>query len=288
MRIPHAFIFALTSSLILGCAARPVRTTVFADPPVMTTDTVRESQPNDYLRVIYVPQGVAVTSLARAGALRAFATATALYEPPLQVRDFPSYSGLTNNDRQVLIAMRCRPPQPQKVDAVLATWPNLFAAVQRDVALPAGICSEASSDTATKVTCFARAFSDPPATAVPTTLAKTFDYAAELYAPGHEAEARWLQDKYGVFPAYSGTGYSVKDSYYLDKDPMSVNQILVKSVSSEYILKNVSLAEAGCRCISVAPYAGRGEDRLDPDFVEKAGGLGACRSVDRLPGNGHK
>ncbi len=63
---------------------------------------------------------------------------------------------------------------------------------------------------------------------------------------------------------------------------MTSQQILVKSVSSEYILKNISLADAGCRCISVAPYAGRADDMLDPDFIEQAGGEGVCKTVERL------
>jgi hypothetical protein len=60
-------------------------------------------------------------------------------------------------------------------------------------------------------------------------------------------------------------------------------QILVKSVSSEYILKNVSLPDAGCRCILVAPYPGRSSERLDPGFIERTGGDGVCKQVNRLP-----
>jgi hypothetical protein len=43
----------------------------------------------------------------------------------------------------------------------------------------------------------------------------------------------------------------VKDSYFIDKQPMTSRQMLVKSASSEYLLKNVSLKDAGCRCISL-------------------------------------
>src|SRR6202012_5898075 len=125
-------------------------------------------------------------------------------------------------------------------------------------------------------------FSDPPATVVPIALAQVFSYAGVLYDAQHASMAKWLQDNYGIFPAFSGSGYSVKDSYSLSSEPMSSQQILVKSVSSEYILKNVSLSEAGCRCISVPPYSGRSSDRLDPDFIRQAGGDGMCKSVDRL------
>jgi hypothetical protein len=63
---------------------------------------------------------------------------------------------------------------------------------------------------------------------------------------------------------------------------MTSQQILAKSVSSEYIVKNVSLSAAGCRCISVAPYPGRSNAQFDPNFIEQAGGDGICREVGRL------
>jgi hypothetical protein len=140
-----------------------------------------------------------------------------------------------------------------------------------------------SPNTATEV---AYAGWRPPATVVLRT-AHVFSYAGVLFDAEHASMAKWLQDNYGIFPAFTGSGYSVKDSYSLSSEPMSSQQILVKSVSSEYILKNVSLSEAGCRCISVAPYPGRSDDRLDPDFIAKTGGDGVCASVPRLSPNSH-
>jgi hypothetical protein len=272
---------------VTGCAthhrtgaANPVQ--LSASAPVVISGSVRESLPGDYLRVSFLPPGTVVTNLSRPGALRAFTTATALYSPPLKLADMPNYSGLVNNDEKMLVAMRCRPTHPEAVDAVLATWPNVFLAVQRDVPLAPGACDASPTDPATQMACFARAFSDPPATKVPSSLAHTFNYAATLYDADHAALAQWLQNNYGIYPAFSGMGYSVKDSYSIDKQPMSSQEMLVKSVSSEYILKNVTLADAGCRCISVAPYSGRSNDPVDPDFISQAGGDGACKAVDRL------
>ncbi len=287
MRVVLPVVYAAIASLACGCARHSVRPASLAQPPIVVLDTVRESLPNDYLRVTFLPAGVQVTSLSRPGAIRAFATATPLYVPPLRLKELPYYSGLVNNDAQVLMAMRCRPPQPEKVDAVLATWPNVFLVIQRDVPVDAAACTAPSPPTATQVACYARAFSDPPATIVPSALAHVFSYAGALYDADHAPMAKWLQDNYGIFPAFAGSGYSVKDSYSLSSEPMSSQQILVKSVSSEYILKNVSLSEAGCRCISVAPYPGRSDDRLDPDFIAKEGGDGACTSVPRLGASSH-
>ena len=282
MRISLSLVLGVIALLGSGCAIHRVPAVTTIAAPITVSNTVREADPNDYLRVSFLPAGVPVSSLSRPGAMRAFATATLLYSPPLKLADFPAYSGLINNDANVLVAMRCRPERPEAVDALLATWPNVFLAIQRDVPIDAHVCASAPADPAQQAACFAKAFVDPPSTAVPTSLANTFQYAAELFDAHHTALAKWLKDNYGIFPAFSGIGYSVKDSYFLDTQPMTSQQILVKSISSEYILKNVSLPAAGCRCISVPSYPGRSNDPLDPDFIASAGGNGMCKEVKKL------
>jgi len=285
-----AILLACAGMVLLsaGCAAHraraanPVAAAAPAPAAVVVSDSVREALPGDYLRLIFPPPGRVITKLSGPSALRAFTTATTLYSPPLKLAEMPYYSGLMDKDSETLVALRCRPPRPEVVDAVLATWPNVFLAVQRDVPLAPGACEAAPTETATQMACFARAFSDPPATKVPTALAHTFSYAAILYDAGHTTLAEWLRSNYGIYAAFSGTGYSVKDSYSLDSQPMSSQQALVKSVSSEYILKNVTLKDAGCRCISVEPYQGRSRDPVDPNFIWAAGGDGACKAVKRL------
>jgi hypothetical protein len=133
-------LFLVCSCAVLfstGCAAR--RAAKINSAPIVISDSVRESLPGDYLRVSFLSPGTPVTNLSRPGALRAFATATALYSPPLKLAEMPYYSGLVNDDAKVLVAMRCEPPHPEAVDAVLATWPNVFLAVQRDIHLPSAL-----------------------------------------------------------------------------------------------------------------------------------------------------
>jgi hypothetical protein len=285
MRISFSLTLATAVLLTCGCAVQRVASRIASSEslaPVVANDAAREALPNDYLRVSFLPAGVPVTTLSRPGALRAFATTTPLYTPPLKLADLPAYSGLVNNDANVLVAMRCRPTHPEAVDALLATWPNVFVAIGRDVPLAPTACASAPADPATQTACYAKGFADPPSPAVPTALANTFTYAGALFDSNHTVMAKWLKDNYGIFPAFSGLGYSVKDSYYLDTQPMTTQQILVKSISPEYILKNVSLANGGCRCISVPPYPGRSGDRLDPDFIAQAGGDGICAEVKKL------
>ena len=267
--------FVILSSITLSLQAQHPDT-------VLVTDHVREATPDDFLRVTFVPTGVSVTTLSRPGSLRAFATATEVYDPPLKLKDFPAYSGLVNDDTKTLVAMRCQPPQPEKVDALLATWPNVFTAIQRDLALDPKKCDGTATDDDTRAFCFAHQYTDTSGDTVPISLAHTFSFAAQAFA-AYSPLAAWLKTKYGIFPAFSGLGFSVKDSYYLDaQHPIDAQEILVKSISPEYILKNTSLKDAGCSCISVAPYPGRSEDLLDPEFIHKHGGEGECKPVEKL------
>jgi hypothetical protein len=286
LRFPLPHICASAVLLACGCAAHHVSVNAASVPqaPAVVSGAVRETLPNDYLRVGFLKPGMPVSSIARPGAIRGFATATSLFTPPLKVGELPYYSGIINDDSSDLVAMRCQPPHPEAVDAVLATWPNVFAAIVRDVPVDEGACSASQPEVRTQVACYAKGFHDSQSATVPGLLAHTFDYAGVLFDKDHTAQAKWLKDNYGIFPAFAGTGYSVKDSYYLDNDhPMTSQQILVKSISSEYVLKNVSLAEAGCRCIRVPPYAGRADDHLDPEFITRAGGEGSCVTIDHLP-----
>jgi hypothetical protein len=264
--------------------------------PIVLDDTVREAVPNDYLRVVFIPPQSGpdpvpvVTMLGRSYNLRVFATATTLYQPPLTVSELPAYSGLQDNSTQYMMALRCRPPQPANVDAILATWPNVFQTIPIDTKLDPTVCSANPSDPTIQTACYASAFTaeDTPSGSVPTALGRVFSYAAVLFDDNHTAQAQWLKNNYGIYPAFAGTGYSVKDSYTLDAShPQTTATILAKSVSSEYLLKNVSLADAGCRCIAVPPYPQRAQDRLDPATIDQIGGNGSCNVVTKLPQTSH-
>ena len=283
-RFSSLFAFALLASVALpgGWAQVDPGAKKAVKDATQITDATREDTPNDFLRVTFVSAGTPVTTLNRPGSLRAFATATAFYEPPLTLKEFPLYSGLVNDDSKTLVAMRCQPPRRETTDAVLATWPNVFAAIQRDLGIDPAKCDAPAADDDTRAFCFAHSYTNEAGDNVPISLAHSMSYASKAFE-AYSPLAAWLKNKYGIFPAFSGLGFSVKDSYYLDaQHPMSTQQILAKSISPEYVLKNVSLKAAGCRCISVAPYEGRANDPLDPEFVWSAGGDGECKAVSKL------
>ena len=122
-------LFLVCAGAVLGsgCAAHRINGMTVVQSPIVVSDTIREVQPDDYLRISFLPDNVKATNLSHPGAQRAFATATPLFSPPLKLEEFPSYSGLMNDDKNVLVAMRCRPRHPETVDALLATWPKEVA-----------------------------------------------------------------------------------------------------------------------------------------------------------------
>lgn len=237
----------------------------------------------DFLRVSYVSSTTDVQSLGRPGALRAFVTATRFFQPAVPLAQMVTYPGLADQPAQDMVAMRCVSPSQEKVDAFLATWPNVFAAVQRDLAGRGFSCPSAAGAGDNEVYCIARQFSDTPNGVVVTTLANALDAANTLFDPAFAERAAWLRTNYGIYPAFSGLGFSVKDSYYLDPaHPTTGAQVLQNSIAPEYLVRNVTLADGSCRCIRVSPYDGRDQAALDPDFVWANGGVGSCTKVSRL------
>jgi hypothetical protein len=234
------------------------------------------------MRVVFVQHGTNVTNLSRPQARRAFTTATVLYFPPIRLDDYLHDSGLIDQEGKDLVVMRCRPPQKDAVDATLATWPNVLLAIQHDVPQSSDACDSKTSSLDQQASCFAKGFGDPPSASASSALANAFTYVGGLYDGNHTALTKWLSDNYGIYPAFSGIGYTVRDSYSIDRQPMTAQQVLVKSVSSEYVLKNVTLAEAGCHCVSITSTERHPDDLLDPDFIERAGGDGTCTQVHQL------
>ena len=275
---------ATTPAIAAAQAAAPVRVAV--PSPAVVSDNVRESVPNDFIRVTFIdPTKLPIAKITTLAGprKRAFVTATVLFEPPLALQTYPEYSGLGYSDSLELIAFRCRVQNPANVEATLATWPSVFKLVQEDVPVTDTICNAPFTDIGQQVSCYARAYQDKPEPTVPAALADVFNYAAALFQPPNSMESVWLKNTYGIYPAFAGSGYSIKDSQDLDPaHPMAAQEVLTKSVSSEYLVKNLPLADVGCRCIAVPPYPGRASDPLDPNFIAQAGGDGTCKEVPTL------
>ncbi|MDX2166310.1 MAG: hypothetical protein SF182_04580 [Deltaproteobacteria bacterium] len=232
----------------------------------------------DFLRLIFVPSSVQVTTLGGPRAVRVFVAASSYFTPALPLDEVAAYLGVPDNPALDLVALRCTPSPDSAVDARFASWPHVFDIVRADLAgqytcpPPSGAAPENS------VYCVAAGYSDPPLHVVARGLGSALLTGAGLLEEAATAEV--MRVRYGIYPSFSGLGLTVAGSG--DGRAFSAADSLAAAVSPEYLLRNASLADAGCRCIRVAPYDGRADDPLDPRFIEQRGGQGSCRSVSRL------
>jgi hypothetical protein len=281
----------------------PVTTVAAAEnSPATVADRTRTSDAatgfasiNDFERIIYVSPTQSVTSIGRNNNVqkRAFMSATIYYEPAMPVRDVVRYVGSDTNSAYDLVAMRCRPRDPAKTQARLATWPNVFKALVDDLGYTSTACPAAAGDTVDKkVYCAAASFSDQSDTQVPLTLAATVNAAVALWQltggafqpTGSTTGANVLYDLYGIGYGFSGLGFSVKNSYLSGHNvSLTSAQALAQSVVPEYLVMNVTLADAGCRCIRVKPYSNRDQRFIDWNRVLEVGSEDSCTVLHHLP-----
>jgi hypothetical protein len=252
---------------------------------------------NDFERIIYVAPTTSVTSIGRNNNVmkRAFMSATIYYEPAMPVQDVVRYVGSDINAAYDLVAMRCRPHDPAKTQAILATWPNVFKVLVADLGsqYTSTACPAALGDTVDKkVYCAALSYSDQSNAQVPLTLAAMMNAGVALWQltggafqpTGSTTGANVLYDLYGIGYGFSGLGFSVKNSYLSGHNvSLTSAQALAQSVVPEYLVMNVTLADAGCNCIRVKPHPNRDQRFIDWNRVLEVGSEDSCTVLNHLP-----
>lgn len=294
---------ALGMLVLAACGSNSEAQPVAAPAPATITELSRQTDPStgfaaigDFERILYVPASVQVTTIGKNNGvqLRAFVSATVFYQPPLPVQDVFHYVGGEVNPQRDLIVMRCQPADPTKLEPILASWPNVLAALATDLGsefTPAD-CPAAATDPADRqVYCAALSYTDKPNTTLVTTLAAAVTAGAQVVditgAPsptGSTTGADVLFDLYGIGSGFSGLGFAVNNSFTGGKPALlNAAQALEQSVVPEYLVDNVSLAAGGCHCIRVPPYPSRDQSPLDMDQVDQLGGLGSCTTLSEVP-----
>jgi hypothetical protein len=263
------------------------------------TEASRGDGVDDFLRAVWVPPGTAVTYLGRNDQyvknLRAFFTATSFVRPAVSVDQYIDLVGNVFQTQQDLVLMRCRPnsAQRQSLAPILATWPNVFDAIVSDFA-GAYSCPAVPTDGNNLIYCSALDYQihyrDAAQAVFPVGLQDMLDIAGPLESDSTAAGA--LKSNYGIYPQFTGLGFTVHTSG--STTSMTAATMLSYSVVPEYLLNNLSLADAGCRCIQVPTYGNRNDPDLrhgapvDPGYVWQRGKLvnGACHQIKRLGRDG--
>ena len=280
--------------LMLGllCNAAPERasaadaSTILDDPAVITDNSRNPpDEVDDFLRLIFVPSTVPIMTPGLPSQKRSFFGDTRFYMPPITPTEIVAYAGGTVSDTTDLVAMRCRPANQSVVDPELAIWPNVATFLQRDlpaVSCPVGV----GASTQAQAYCLAEQFQDTPNDPLIESLYNALTFGRALFEiPAYSTGltgAKLLSNLYGIGPGHSGLGFVVKDSA---SGTATAAQALKQSVVPEYLLRNVTLARANCRCVRIPFYPGRDDQPLSPLFVWTFGILkqdGSCRSVSRI------
>lgn len=300
MRARIGKVVALVTGIAISCAgfAADLRAADLAvwQKPIATTITqsrnVADPAANDFIRLIFVPPTATVSALGLKQT-RVFMAATSYFvapptpsgrKQPLSLAAVARLTGGAYSSSKDLAAMRCRLPDPSAA-AIVASWPNVMAAVVKD--LPRYRCDpmppEASADN--QVYCLAHAYRDGADVLTVKPIAQAVDRGLammQVHNSSGRTGADVLSDTYGIGLGFSGLGFSVAGS--LDTALKAV-QSLQQSVVTEYLVENTSLKAAGCSCIQVHTYPGRDTAPLDPDFISARGKLGEnglCVRVGRL------
>ena len=286
----------------VGLAAIWPASSAHAAPPYQktvagVTDTSRNTAAfADYMRLIWVRPGTQVSFIGRNDAAvmnrRAFVTATSFIRPAVTVDQFAMLVGNFYPDSQDLVLMRCRPSTVQKevLSPILATWPNVYAAIVSDFQNQGFTCPAPDPSNGNNVMyCAALGYADSQQTVFVDGLSTAFSTAGQIFqssatSPGALA----LKTNYGIFPAFTGLGFTVSGSGMVAA--MNTTQALRESIVPEYLLKNAALTDVGCRCIQVPVYGNRKNPDLrhgkpvDPNYIWQRGRLqnGICREVSRL------
>lgn len=250
------------------------------NPAWITDDSRQVGLADDYLRVLWVTHGTTVDHIGRVDHnFRAFFSATRFFQPPSTVNDYLNWAGNYYDSQRDLVMLRCRPDGGQKVALapILATWPNVFAAIAADLSGYGFSCPAPEGSGDNELYCTALKYSDDQQVIYVNGLYSMFDIARDIFSSDTAAAA--IKNRYGIYKAFTGLGFTVKDS--TNDAPLLGAQVLQQSVIPEYLLMNLSLADGGCTCVQVAAYEGRQSALLNPDFISSHGTLdnGACRQV---------
>ncbi len=164
---------------------------------------------------------------------------------------------------------------------ILPTWPNVFTAIKQDYGNQGWTCKEPQPwSPEEQLYCAVKDYADPPAGSVSEAIEGALALGAQLFTPPDSVTARTLGSRYGVYPAFSGLGFAVNGSGSLAT--FNATDSLRNLVVPEYMVKNVTLVDGGCRCIVAPPYPNRSNAVLDLNWAWSRGGRGKCVEVKSL------
>lgn len=251
----------------------------------LTSEETRQPQYNDFLRLIFANLPSPPTTLGGPNAYRVFFGASTFYKPPIMIAQIANFSGIPVRSDRDLYVLRCLPPSDSEADPTLAVWPSLISRILADY--EANPPTPNTPDEAIQE--IAQSFTDTSSQVLTETLENALNVGKQFFEDfpqtgplkftAMQMQAQ-MSMRFGAFTAFTGLGYAAEgtgNSPALDSEQTTRSMVI-----PDFVLKNVTLAEAGCHCIQVpSSVRNRDQRKLDPDFILRRGGDGKCVKVNR-------
>jgi len=259
-------------------------------PAIVTEKSRNTNETNDFFRILNFTTPVFPTGLGRPDAVKVFMGASVFFDPPVPIGKVGTFFGIPLNTGRDIFVVRCIPGDPESLDPMLATWPNVFEIIEEDLSenfgftCPPNEMLDEDEFTLNELFCMVDGFEDVGFTnsrdqfVVSTTIENALSLGASLYDDTDISDQ--LEQRYGMFTLFSGLGFAVNQA--LDSVVTNSAVVLRQSVVPEYLVNNATFVEADCVCIHVQSGNWTENDLLDLDFVLQEGGFGECSTVNRL------
>lgn len=241
-----------------------------------------EKNTNDFFRMFFLSKDSNFSGkLGRPDAERVFVAPSKVFSNPMPLGAAAKYLGNDYREIEDVYLLKCNPHDTRILDARLATWPNVFDLIAEKVQMSEADCKTNSHKTDEKMaSCIASKYSATRAgTDAHDSLAYMFQGASELYNNNLD---KLLKKEYGITKnSFIGTGHIVSGTGGGRR--LGANDLLVDANIPEYLVKNVSISNASCKCIVVTPYNERQDQQFDISVFSGISDIGKCHKMVQLP-----
>jgi hypothetical protein len=251
----------------------------------LISEQTRQPRYDDFLRLIFANLSSPPTTLGAPMAYRVFFGATIFYEPPITIAQIAGFSGIPVHPDRDLYIFRCIPPRRSNADPALALWPNLISSMLDDY--DEHPPQPNTPDEALQR--IAQSFDDTSSMVLTETLDNALNVGKQFFERyprrgPQRFSAKQMQDqmslRFGAFTAFTGLGYAAEGT--AASPSFDSEQTMRSMVIPDFVLRNVTLAEAGCHCIKVPmTVPNRDRRKLDPDLIVRRDNYGKCVTVTR-------
>jgi len=241
-----------------------------------------EKNISDFFRMFFLSRGTSFSgSLGRPDADRVFVAPAKVFTKPMALGTAAKYLGNDYREIEDVYLLKCNPHDTRILDARLATWPNVFDLIAEKVQMSEADCKTNSPKSSEEqASCIAGKYSATRAgTDAHDSLAYMFKGATELY---DKKLGGLLKKEYGITKnSFIGTGHIVSGTGAGRR--LDINDLLIDANVPEYLVKNVSISTASCKCIVVTPYNKRQDQEFSISVFSKIKEIGKCHKMEQLP-----